>query len=45
MWPYATERERDTEKIFQLYSERVTVDDTLPDSLFELPRGITILKK
>jgi hypothetical protein len=45
MWPYATERERDTEKIFQMYSEHVTVDDALPRSMFELPNGITILKK
>jgi hypothetical protein len=45
MWPFATARERDTEKIFELYSEHVTVDDTLPDSLFQLPNGITILKK
>ena len=45
MWPYATERERDTEKIFELYSEKVTVDDQLPDSMFELPNGIKILKK
>ena len=45
MWPHATERERDTEKIFELYSEKVTVDDQLPDSMFELPNGIKILKK
>jgi hypothetical protein len=45
MWPCDTERERDTEKIFQLYAERVTVDDNLAASLFELPNGITILKK
>jgi hypothetical protein len=45
MWPFSTERERDTEKIFQLYSERVTANDALPASLFELPNGIKILKK
>jgi hypothetical protein len=45
MWPFATERERDTEKIFELYSEHVTVDDPLPDSMFQLPNGIKILKK
>jgi hypothetical protein len=45
MWPYDTERERDTEKIFQLYSEHVTVNDSLPNSMFELPNGIKILKK
>lgn len=45
MWPYDTERERDKEKNFQLYSERVTVDDNLSGSMFELPNGIKILKK
>jgi hypothetical protein len=45
MWPHATERERDTEKNFELYSEKVTVDDSLPGSMFELPNGIRILKK
>jgi hypothetical protein len=45
MWPFETERERDTEKNFQLFSERVTVDDQLPSSMFELPNGIKILKK
>jgi hypothetical protein len=45
MWPFDTERERDTEKIFQLFSEKVTVDDQLPESMFELPNGIKILKK
>jgi hypothetical protein len=45
MWPFATERERDTEKVFQLFSDKVTVDEPLSDSLFALPNGITILKK
>lgn len=45
MWPFETERERDGEKIFQLFSEHVSVDDPLADSMFELPRGIKILKK
>ncbi len=45
MWPHAIERERDTEKIFQMFSDRVTVNDPLADSLFELPGGIKILTK
>ena len=45
MWPHAVERERDTEKIFQLYSEQVKVNDPLPDTMFELPNGITMLKR
>ena len=45
MWPHATARERDTEKISEMRSEHVTVNDSLPDSMFELPNGIKILKK
>jgi hypothetical protein len=45
MWPYDIQRERDKEKIFEMYSEKVTIGDDLANSLFELPGGITILKK
>jgi len=45
MWPYVIERERDTEKIFVLYSDHVSVDDPLPDSMFELPNGIKMLSR
>ena len=44
MWPFETEREHDTEKIFQLYSEQVKINEPLSDSLFQLPNGIRILK-
>jgi len=44
MWPHTTSRERDTEKTSEMRSERVTVNDSLPDSMFELPNGIKILK-
>jgi hypothetical protein len=45
MWPWVIERERDTEKIFVLYSDHVTVGDALPDSMFELPNGIKMLSR
>jgi hypothetical protein len=45
MWPYSTERERDTEKNFQLFSDHVSINESLPSSMFELPSGIKILKK
>ena len=45
MWPHTTTRERDREMISEMRSERVTVNDALPDSMFELPNGIKILKK
>jgi len=44
MCPHNTSRERDTEKTFEMRAERVTVNDPLPDSMFELPNGIKILK-
>ena len=43
-WPHGTERERDTDKMFQLYADKVTIDSELADSFFELPAGITALK-
>jgi hypothetical protein len=45
MWPHGTERERDTDKIFQLYAEKVTINDAPANDFFELPNGITILKQ
>jgi hypothetical protein len=45
MWPFNVQRERDKEKIFELYSEKVTIGDDLADSLFALPSGAKILKK
>jgi hypothetical protein len=45
MWPYDIQRERDGEKIFQMFSESVTVNDNLPDKLFTIPIGVKMLKK
>lgn len=45
MWPWDTQKERDGEKLFELYSEKVVVGESLPMSLFELPSGMTVLKK
>jgi hypothetical protein len=45
MWPYDIQRERDGEKIFQMFAENVTVNNNLPEKLFTLPSGIKILKK
>ncbi len=44
MWPATAARERDTEKNFEMYADRVTINDSLQDSMFELPNGIKILK-
>lgn len=44
MWPFAVSHERDGEMTSELLSEHVTINDALPDSMFELPNGIKILK-
>lgn len=43
-WPFVIERERDGEKIFQMYSEKVEINRGLTDELFTLPANIKILK-
>ena len=45
MWPFDVQRERDGEKVYEMYAEQVSVGDPLPDSMFELPSGAKILKK
>jgi len=44
-WPYTIERERNGEKIFQIFSNEVEVNSRkVADSLFALPSGIKMLK-
>jgi len=44
-WPFAIERERNGEKIYQIFSDSVTVNDgKVRNDLFVLPSGITVLK-
>lgn len=45
MWPYDVQRERDREKLFELYADKVTIGEELAPGLFELPPGIKILDK
>jgi hypothetical protein len=45
MWPYQILRERNGEKIFELFSDSVTINQNLKDNLFTLPSGMKILKK
>jgi hypothetical protein len=45
MWPYSIQRERDGEKIFQMFSDSVTINNDLTDNLFTLPSGMKILNK
>lgn len=43
-WPFVIERERNGEKIFEMYAERVEINKGLSDNLFLLPAGIKMLK-
>jgi hypothetical protein len=45
MWPFAIRRERNGEKIFEMYSETVQINQDFKDSMFTLPPGLQILKK
>ena len=44
-WPFAVERERNGEKIFEMYADSVTINKDLKDDLFTLPVKMKILKK
>jgi hypothetical protein len=43
-WPFAIQRERNGEKIFELYSDSVTINKGLEDKLFTIPSGVKKLK-
>jgi hypothetical protein len=45
MWPFAVERERNGEKIFEMYADSIAVNKDLKDDLFTLPANMKILKK
>ena len=43
-WPFTIWRERDGEKIYQIFSDSVTINQDLKDDLFTLPADMKILK-
>jgi hypothetical protein len=45
MWPFTVERQRNGEKVFEMYAESVEINRDLKDSLFTLPQGMKILQK
>jgi hypothetical protein len=45
MWPFAIRRERDGEKIYEIFSDSVVINQNLKDDLFTLPANMKILKK
>lgn len=45
MWPFAITRERDREIIYQMFSDKVSVEGNFAETLFTLPSGMKTLKK
>lgn len=45
MWPLDIGRERDGEKIYQMFSDSVSVGNHFDDKLFTLPRDMKVLRK
>ncbi len=45
LWPLNLQRERDTEKLTEIYDDTITIDSGIPDNFFKLPNDIQILKK
>lgn len=43
-WPFTILRERNGEKIFEIFSDEVKINKSLPDTLFTLPSGVKKLK-
>ena len=44
MWPFQILRERNGEKIFEIFSDAVTINQNLKDDLFMLPGNMKVLK-
>ncbi len=45
MWPYSIERQRNGYKVYQLFAEKVDVNQPMPPKMFDLPPGTKVLKK
>lgn len=43
MWPYTIQRERNGEKIFEIFSDNVKINTGLTDNIFTLPANMKIL--
>lgn len=43
MWPFHIQRQRDGSKIYEIFSESVTINNGLKDDLFTLPAAIKML--
>jgi hypothetical protein len=44
-WPFVVRRERDGEKIYEMFAESVEINQDIPDNLFMLPSEVPVLDK
>jgi hypothetical protein len=45
MWPFNVHRERNGDKVFEIFADEVTINQNLNNNLFVLPPNMKILKK
>jgi hypothetical protein len=45
MWPFTIERQRNGYKVFQMFADKVEINQELPAGIFDLPAGAKVLKK
>lgn len=45
MWPYDVQRERDKERLSQLYADKIVIGETLDPAMFQLPASVKIIEK
>src|SRR5208283_4668718 len=43
--PFAIRRERNGLKVYELYANKIAINQTLPAKMFELPPGVKVLHK
>ena len=43
-WPYSIQRERNGEKVYQIFSDNVQINRPVKEKLFELPSDAKVLK-
>jgi hypothetical protein len=44
-WPFSIRRERNGLKVYELYANKIQVNQALPPKIFDLPPGVKILNK
>jgi len=44
-WPTTIQRDRNGEKIFQMYADSVQINQNLTDNIFTLPANVKLLPK